>query len=258
MELPPQALPADDGVVIHGVVVVGKRGMGTLVHVCGVVKVIPFPVRHDGDLTDHTQKSGSVMLQPPIPVNQLQRKISSTMMSTTLTCVSACVLLILAPTAPVQGKSLLAIMSKQAEALQHGLDLASKVGDIGSRTYGVAFTAVPSSTTIYSSGSIIKFNKLKYNQGNGFNTGNYRFTAPAAGMYVFSWSLAIGSSYYGQSKLMKNGSTYHQTHCQKTYQQCGATVTMWLNKGGQVWVASDASSIYVYATYSSFSGWKIN
>lgn len=69
MELPPQALPADDRVVIHGVVVVGKRGMGTLVHVCGVVKVIPFPVRHDGDLTDHTQKSGSVMLQPPIPVN---------------------------------------------------------------------------------------------------------------------------------------------------------------------------------------------
>lgn len=59
MELPPQALPADDGVVIHGVVVVRKRGMGTLVHVCGVVKVIPFPVRHDGDLTDHTQKSGS-------------------------------------------------------------------------------------------------------------------------------------------------------------------------------------------------------
>lgn len=56
---------------------------------------------------------------------------SSTMKSTTLTCVSACVLLILAPTGPVQGKSLLAIMSKQAETLQHGLDLASKVGDIG-------------------------------------------------------------------------------------------------------------------------------
>lgn len=53
------------------------------------------------------------------------------MKSTTLTCLSACVLLILAPTGPVQGKSLLAIMSKQAETLQHGLDLASKVGDIG-------------------------------------------------------------------------------------------------------------------------------
>lgn len=53
------------------------------------------------------------------------------MKPTTLTCVSTCVLLILAPTGPVQGKSLFAIMSKQAETLQHGLDLASKVGDIG-------------------------------------------------------------------------------------------------------------------------------
>lgn len=59
---------------------------------------------------------------------------SSTMKSTTLTCVSACVLLILAPTGPVHGKSLLAIMSKQAEALQHGLALASRVGDIGKNT----------------------------------------------------------------------------------------------------------------------------
>lgn len=53
------------------------------------------------------------------------------MESTSFTCVLACALLILAPTGPVQGKSLLSIMSKQAETLQHGLDLASKVGDIG-------------------------------------------------------------------------------------------------------------------------------
>lgn len=65
-------------------------------------------------------------------VKTLSFLISSlTMKSTTLTCVSTCVLLILAPTGPVQGKSLFAIMSKQAETLQHGLDLASKVGDIG-------------------------------------------------------------------------------------------------------------------------------
>lgn len=61
----------------------------------------------------------------------LNKQFNLTMKSTTLTCVSVCVLLILAPTGPVQGKSLLAIMSKQAETLQHGLDLASKVGDIG-------------------------------------------------------------------------------------------------------------------------------
>lgn len=127
----------------------------------------------------------------------------------------------------------------------------------GSRSHGVAFTAITSSATTYSSGSTIRFNRLKINQGSGFNTGNYRFTAPAAGLYVFSWSIALPNNYVGNSNLMKNGSIYHQIQCQKTYQQCGATVTMWLNRRDQVWVTSAYSSIYVYATYSSFSGWKI-
>lgn len=60
---------------------------------------------------------------------------SSTMKSATLMCVSACVFLILVSTGLVQGKSLLAIMSKQAETLHQGLDLASKVGDIGKTLY---------------------------------------------------------------------------------------------------------------------------
>lgn len=128
----------------------------------------------------------------------------------------------------------------------------------GSKTYSIAFTAVTSSGTTYSSGSTIQFNRLKINHGNGFNTGNYRFTTPIGGLYVFSWNIGVHSSYVGNSNLIKNGSIYHQIHCQKTYQQCGATVTMWLNKGEQVWVTSGYSSIYVYATYSSFSGWKIN
>nr|XP_022294129.1 caprin-2-like [Crassostrea virginica]XP_022294130.1 caprin-2-like [Crassostrea virginica] len=158
----------------------------------------------------------------------------------------------------VQGRGLLANLMKQADALKHGLDLASKVGDIGSHRNEVAFTVVPSSSTTYSSGSTIAFNTVKTNHGNAFNRGNYRFTAPSTGLYVFSWSIATHSSYIGNSRLMVNGSIFHQLNCQKTYQQCGSTVTVWLSKNSQVWVASAYSSIYVYSTYSSFSGWKIH
>lgn len=129
---------------------------------------------------------------------------------------------------------------------------------IGSQRNDVAFTAVTSSTTTYSTGSTIAFNTLKNNYGNAFNSGNYRFTAPSEGLYVFSWSIATHTSYYGNTRLMKNGSVYHQLNCQSSYQQCGATVTMWLKRNDQVWVASGYSSIYVYATHSSFSGWKIH
>lgn len=94
---------------------------------------------------------------------------------------------------------------------------------------------MPSSSTTYSSGSTIAFNTVKTNHGNAFNRGNYRFTAPSTGLYVFSWSIATHSRYLRNSILMVNSSTFHQVHCQKTYQQCGSTVTVWLSKNSQVW-----------------------
>lgn len=134
--------------------------------------------------------------------------------------------------------------------------LLSLNSSLGSARLDVAFTAVPSSTTTYGSGSVIRFNTVKTNIGNAFNRSNYRFTAPSSGLYIFSWSLFIHTSYVGNSNLVINGSTFHSLYCQKTYQQCGTTVTVWLNKHDQVWVTSAYSSIYVYAKYSSFSGWK--
>lgn len=129
---------------------------------------------------------------------------------------------------------------------------------LGSARLDVAFTAVPSSTNTYSSGSAIQFKTIKTNIGNAFNRSNYRFTAPSSGLYIFSWRLSIHSSYVGNNNLVINGSTFHSLYCQKTYQQCGSTVTVWLNRNDQVWILSAYSNIYVYAQYSSFSGWKVH
>lgn len=128
----------------------------------------------------------------------------------------------------------------------------------GSSSLNVAFTAVPSSSYSYSSGTTIKFSQLRTNIGNAFSTSNYRFTAPSSGLYVFHWSLSLSSSYYGNTNLKINGSTFHKTYCRKTYQQCGSTVTVWLSKSDQVWVESAYSSVYARAYYSSFSGWRLH
>lgn len=53
------------------------------------------------------------------------------MKSKTLVCVVLCQLVVLTWLTPAQGKGLLSNLMKQAETLSHGLDLASKVGDIG-------------------------------------------------------------------------------------------------------------------------------
>ncbi|XP_052707732.1 complement C1q tumor necrosis factor-related protein 3-like isoform X1 [Crassostrea angulata] len=185
-----------------------------------------------------------------------------------LVCVVMCLTFGIASSHYYYGKGMMSVLSKQAEALYQGLAMVSSEDggmltshhDHGYHGYRhrVTFTAVTSSSAKYSSGTTIPFTTVKTNYGNAFNNGNYRFTAPSNGVYVFSWSIATHSSYYGHAKLMKNGSTYHQVHCSSGYQQCGATVTIILNKHDQVWLASDSSSTYVLATYSSFSGWKLN
>mmetsp|Transcript_19762 Transcript_19762/g.32898 ORF Transcript_19762/g.32898 Transcript_19762/m.32898 type:complete len:183 (+) Transcript_19762:31-579(+) len=182
------------------------------------------------------------------------------MNSIRLVCTTLCLFGLFEKPYLVQGGklNLMSNLMKQADTLKHGLDLANQVGDIGSARLDVAFTAVPSSTSTYSSGSVIQFNTIKTNIGNAFNRSNYRFTAPSSGLYIFSWSLSIHSSYVGNNNLVINGSTFHSLYCQKTYQQCGSTVTVWLNKNDQVWVISAYSNIYVYAPYSSFSGWKVH
>lgn len=116
----------------------------------------------------------------------------------------------------------------------------------------VAFTAVPSTSTSYGSGLV------NTNIGNDFNRSNYRFRAPSTGLYIFCWSIALHVNYIGNTNLVINGSTFHMVHCQKTFQHCGSTVTVWLSKNNQVLITSAYSSIYVYATYLSFSGWKLH
>lgn len=54
------------------------------------------------------------------------------MKSKILVCVVLCQLVVLTWLTPAQGKGLLSNLMKQADTLSHGLDLASKVGDIGS------------------------------------------------------------------------------------------------------------------------------
>ncbi|XP_056016261.1 complement C1q-like protein 4 [Ostrea edulis] len=159
-----------------------------------------------------------------------------------------------------EGGSMMAHLMRQAGTLKHGLKLAMKIGDIGTHKNDVAFTAVTSSATNYRSSRTIAFNKMLLNHGNAFSTSNYRFTAPSEGLYVFSWSLALvkGRSYNGNVNLMKDGSVYHSTQCSNTHQQCGNTAAVSLGKNNRVWIQTRSNNVYVYGTFSSFSGWKVH
>lgn len=121
----------------------------------------------------------------------------------------------------------------------------------------VAFTAVLSTSTSYGSGLVIGFNTIQTSAT--ILTGVITVSgAPSTGLYIFCWSIALHVNYIGNTNLVINGSTFHMVHRQKTFQHCDSTVTVWLSKNNQIWITSVYISIYVYATYLSFSGWKLH
>lgn len=55
------------------------------------------------------------------------------------------------------------------------------------------------------------FNTTAYNVGSNYNTSNGRFTAPVAGVYLFGFSIYVGSNAYAQFCFRKNGSDINFT-----------------------------------------------
>ena len=53
---------------------------------------------------------------------------------------------------------------------------------------------------------VFPFNNTTHNIGSHFNTSNYRFTAPVAGRYLFTFYSILNSSGQGRYEILINGS----------------------------------------------------
>ena len=75
-----------------------------------------------------------------------------------------------------------------------------------------AFSAYPATNYGAAGTSLVYHTATLYNIGSNYNTSNYRFTAPVAGVYQFSLNLNIyncGTGDYYFPALFKNGSGIH-------------------------------------------------
>lgn len=82
----------------------------------------------------------------------------------------------------------------------------SRVTGYQTQSSPVAFHAY-SNGTISWSNSVIAFNTEKFDYGGNYNTSNYRFTAPVAGLYFFGIRMLFATGFGGLNmKLRKNGS----------------------------------------------------
>lgn len=120
----------------------------------------------------------------------------------------------------------------------------------------------------------IKFDVVKTNQGNGYHSGSGVFIAPQTGIYVFTWTIRVGSydhsspNFHSTEIVINNnvyGSSYALAISDSSRDDSGTgTVVAHVNQGDDVYIKTHSSHhggggiLSEGFGRSSFSGWKLN
>ncbi len=94
----------------------------------------------------------------------------------------------------------------------------------------------------------------RYNIGSHYNTSNYRFTAPVAGRYLFTWSVFVNSA-TGRCSLKLNGGSYAdlQMDAGGGFSQA-AILSLAVNDYVTVGDWQNLSGLQYWGSHSHFSG----
>ena len=113
----------------------------------------------------------------------------------------------------------------------------------------------PESNQTLSNGADLQFNNAIYNVGGHFNTGTYRFTAPIAGKYLFTWSVFYQNSGGGRCSLKVNNTAYNNLQMDVGVGMSQSAI-MYLNAGDYASVGDwqNISGGVFYVGHSHFSG----
>lgn len=107
--------------------------------------------------------------------------------------------------------------------------------------------------------TIIKFENVEINQGNGYNPATGKFTAPVDGLYSFLWTYHIKSEVYLYGYV--NGKIRAKIGSSSTsnWQNTSGHFIGKLKKGDQFWIASFyGTAPLIHENFTYLSGYKIN
>lgn len=106
----------------------------------------------------------------------------------------------------------------------------------------------------------VVYDKFFFNFGNAYNPSNGYFTAPSAGMYIFTWTSVVAPGKIFDAEILLNGKRKGLGNCNNIggswYENCANTVPLVLNAGDKVNIRTCGAN-YLLGLWSSFKGWKV-
>ena len=128
----------------------------------------------------------------------------------------------------------------------------SSTGQI-TKPYQASFAAMAAQNSYSLNGQVFPFNTTTHNIGSHFNTSNYRFTAPVAGRYLFTFYSILNSSGQGRYEILINGAAdQNGTRVHMT-----PNTTNW-DHVSTSWILNLAANDYIQMYSQSNTGWHGN
>ena len=116
-----------------------------------------------------------------------------------------------------------------------------------------SFAAMRSANGYSLNGQVFPFDTTTHNIGSHFNTSNYRFTAPVAGRYLFTFYSILNSSGQGRYEILINGAADQKG----TRVHMTPTTTDW-DHVSTSWILNLAANDYIQMYSHSNTGWHGN
>ena len=131
-------------------------------------------------------------------------------------------------------------------------DARMTIDDSGQVTqpYQASFAAMKSGNAYSLNNQVFPFDTTTHNIGSHFNTSNYRFTAPVAGRYLFTFYSILNSSGQGRYEILINGAANQNG----TRVHMTPTTTDW-DHVSTSWILNLSANDYIQMYSNSNTGW---
>lgn len=106
----------------------------------------------------------------------------------------------------------------------------------------------------------VVYDKVLFNYGNAYNPHSGFFTAPSAGLYIFTWTSLVFPRKIFDAQIVVNGIGKGLGNCNNESNpgigNCANTVPVVLKAGDKVNIRTTTAN-YLHQHWSSFKGWKV-